>query len=377
MKLDELRQEFPLTEECTFLNHAATSPLPGRTRAAMTRFIETRGFVRQVWEEYETLDQDLRRALSHLINASPEEIALVQNTAEGINIAAHTIPFQPGDNVIFCDMEYPANVYPWMNLERRGVEVRILPNHEGGLAVDDLQEYVDQRTRVVAASSVEFLTGFRNDLQSIGELCKSKGIYFVVDGIQSLGVIPLDVRECHIDMLSCGAPKWLMGPCGIAFFFCRRELIEEMRPAYAGAESVVDFENFRDYDLTFLPDARRFEVGTPNLVGMVGLLASVNLLLEVGIEEIQHWTLHLTDVLIEDLQERGYQIASCLRPEHRSAIVSFPTPDVQADYDKLIANKVIVSLRENYIRVSPHCYNTEEEVLRVGQVLDGIQKPGF
>ena len=124
-------------------------------------------------------------------------------------------------------------------------------------------------------------------------------------------------------------------------------------------------------DLTFLPDAKRFELGTLNLVNMVGLLASVNLLLEVGIEEIRRWTLHLTDVLIDDLQNRGYRIASCLRPEHRSAIVSFSTPDVQADYDKLIANNVIISLRENYIRVSPHCYNTEEEVLRVGQVLDG------
>ena len=371
MKLDELRQEFPLTEELTYLDHAATSPLPTRTRAAMTRFIEARRFVRRVWEEYEPLDQDLRQALGQLVNASPEEIAFVQNTAEGINIAAHAIPFQPGDNVIFCDMEYPANVYPWMNLERHGVEARIVPHREGGLALDDLEAHVDQRTRVVAVSSVEFLSGFRNDLKSIGELCKARGIYFVVDGIQSLGVIPLDVRECQIDMLSCGGPKWLMGPCGLGFLFCRKELIEEMIPPYAGATSVVDFLNFRDYDLTFLPDARRFEVGTSNLVGMVGLLASVNLLLEVGIEEIQRWTRHLTDVLIEDLQERGYQIASCLRPEHRSAIVSFPTPDVQADYERLIANKVIVSLRENYIRVSPHCYNTEEEVLRVGQVLDG------
>lgn len=371
MTLDELRQEFPLTKEFTYLNHAATSPLPGRTRAAMTSFVETRRFVERVWEEYETLDQDLRQALGQLINASAEEIALVQNTAEGINIAAHAIAFQPGDNVIFCDMEYPANVYPWMNLERRGVEARIVPNREGGLALDDLEEYIDQRTRVVAASSVEFITGFRNDLKGIGELCKARGIYFVVDGIQSLGVIPLDVRECHIDMLSCGGPKWLMGPCGQGFLFCRRELIEEMKPAYAGAESVVDFLNFRDYDLTFLPDARRFELGTDNLVGKVGLLASVNLLLEMGIEEIRRWTLHLTDVLIEDLQKRGYQIASCLRPEHRSAIVSFPTPDVETDYEKLTANKVTVSLRENYIRVSPHCYNTEEEVLRVGQVLDG------
>jgi selenocysteine lyase/cysteine desulfurase len=335
----------------------------------MTKFIEMRRFVRRAWEEYETLDQDLRQALGQLINASPEEIALVQNTAEGINIAAHAIPFQPGDNVIFCDMEYPANVYPWMNLERHGVEARIVPNREGGLALDDLEEYVDQRTRAVAASSVEFLTGFRNDIKSIGELCRAKGIYFVVDGIQSLGVIPLDVRECQIDMLSCGGPKWLLGPCGQGFIFCRRELIEEMTPPYAGATSVVDFLNFRDYDLTFLPDARRFELGTPNLVGIVGLLSSVNLLLEVDIEEIQRWTLHLTAVLIDDLQKRGYPIASCLRPEHRSAIVSFPTPDAQADYDKLIAHKVIISLRENYIRVSPHCYNTEEEVLRVGQVL--------
>jgi cysteine desulfurase/selenocysteine lyase len=372
MKLEELRREFPLTEELTYLNHAATSPLPARTRAAMTRFIEARRFVRRAWEEYETLDQDLRQALGQLINASPEEIALVQNTAEGINVAAHALPLQPGDNVIFCDMEYPANVYPWMNLERRGVEARIVPNREGGLALDDLEEYVDQQTRVVAVSSVEFLTGFRNDLQGIGELCKAKGIYFVVDGIQSLGVIPLDVRECQIDLLSCGGPKWLMGPCGQGFFFCRRELIEEMNPPYAGAMSVVDFMNFRDYNLTFLPDAKRFEVGTPNLVGIAGLLASVNLLLEVGIEEICRWTLHLTDVLIEDLQERGYEIASCLRPEHRSAIVSFSTPNVESDYEKLTANKVIVSLRENYIRVSPHGYNTEEEVLRVGQVLDGF-----
>ncbi len=381
MKLEEIRQEFPLTEELTYLDHAATSPLPGRTRAAMTKFIEARRFVRQAWEEYQTLDQDLRQALGQLINASPEEIALVQNTAEGLNIAAQAIPFQPGDNVVFCDMEYPANVYPWMNLERRGVEARIIPHREGGLALDDLEEHLDQRTRVVTASSVEFITGFRNDLKSIGELCRARGIYFVVDGIQSLGVIPLDVRECHIDMLSCGGPKWLMGPCGQGFLFCRRELIEEMKPPYAGATSVVDFLNFRDYDLTFLPDAKRFELGTLNLVNMVGLLASVNLLQEVGIEEIRRWTLHLTDILIEDLQQRGYQIASCLRPEHRSAIVSFTTPDVQADgqtplrlrtgYDKLIAHKVIVSLRESYIRVSPHCYNTEEEVLRVGQVLDG------
>lgn len=135
MKLNELRREFPLTKELTFLDHAATSPLPKRTRAAMARFIEARRFVRQTWEEYETLDQDLRQALGQLINASAQEIAFVHNTAEGTSIAAHAIPLQPGDNVIFSDMEYPANVYPWMNLERRGVEACIIPHREGGLAL--------------------------------------------------------------------------------------------------------------------------------------------------------------------------------------------------------------------------------------------------
>ena len=180
MDLKELRQEFPLTEECTFLDHAATSPLPSRTRAAMTRFIEARRFVRQTLEDYEALDHDLRQALGQLINASPQDIAFVQNTAEGISIAAHAIPFQPGDNVIFCDMEYPANVYPWMNLERGGVEARIVPNREGGLALDDLEASIDQRTKAVAVSSVEFITGFRTDLKGIGELCRARGIYFVV-----------------------------------------------------------------------------------------------------------------------------------------------------------------------------------------------------
>jgi len=200
--------------------------------------------------------------------------------------------------------------------------------------------------------------------------CQKRGAYFVVDGIQSLGVAPLDVRVCQIDFLSCGGPKWLMGPKGQGFLFCRQELLDQLVPPFAGCLSVVGWEDWRDYNLTFRPDASRFELGTRNGVGQVGLLAAVRFLIEIGIPAIERWTLHLTDLLIEDLRRRGYDIASNLEPKRRSAIVSFNVPgDVDETFQRLADAKIIVSQREQYIRVSPHCYNTEEEIARVGEVL--------
>jgi selenocysteine lyase/cysteine desulfurase len=322
---------------------------------------------------YEHLSNDLRAVLAWLINATPEEIAFVQNTGEGLNIIANALPLQEDDNVIFCDMEFPTNVYPWTNLRRKGIEARCIPNDRGGLTVDALEKYADARTRVVAVSSVEFLTGFKSDLQALGTWCKERGVYFVVDAIQSLGAAPLDVRACHVDFVACGGPKWLMGPLGIGFVYCHHRLLNELMPPFAGSLSVVGWKDWRDYDFTFLPDARRFEIGTPNLIGQVGLLASVRLLMDVGIPAIERWTLHLTDLLIEDLQQRGYTIASNPARKRRSAIVSFGVPgDVDEAFQRLSDAKVVVSKREQVIRISPHGYNTGDEIARVGQVLGNV-----
>lgn len=250
------------------------------------------------------------------------------------------------------------------------MEARCIPHDGGGLTLAALEKHADDRTRVVTVSSVEFLTGFRTDLEAIGAWCRERSIYFVVDGIQSVGVVPLDVRACHVDFLSCGGPKWLMGPIGLGFLYCRRELLERLTPPMAGCVSVVGWEDWLDYDLTFLPSAARFELGGPNLVGMMGLLSAVELLLEVGVEAIHARTLHLTDRLIADLERRGYRVVSNLDPARRSAILSFAVPgDPQAAHARLQEAGVAVSLRETYIRVSPHGYNTEEEIDRVGQVL--------
>jgi selenocysteine lyase/cysteine desulfurase len=371
--VETLRAAFPVVKHCTYLNHAAMAPLPGPVRTAMCKYIADRGVTFGREPRYEHVSNDLRAVLAWLINGAPEEIAFVQNTSEGLNIIANALPLHPGDNVIFCDMEFPANVYPWMNLQRRGIEARCISHTGGGLTVEALEKHADEHTRVVAASSVEFLTGFKNDLQALGTWCREHEAYFVVDGIQSLGVAALDVQTCQIDFLACGAPKWLMGPEGQGFIYCRQELLNTLCSPFAGALSVVggnDPRNFRRYNLNPLPDARRFELGTPNVVGHVGLLAAVRFLMEVGIPAIERWTLQLTDLLIEDLQQRGYEIASNLESRHRSAIVSFSVPgDIDEAYRRLADAKVVVSRREQYIRVSPHCYNTAEEIARLGQTL--------
>jgi selenocysteine lyase/cysteine desulfurase len=367
-----LRQLFPVTERWTYLNHAAIAPLSNLVRDAMQTYLAHR----VTWQEpakYEHLADELRKALGQLINAAPYEIAFTQNTSEGLNVVANALPLQAGDNVVLCDMEFPSNVYPWMNLENRGIRTRCIPHDGGGLTVEALDACADAYTRVVAVSSVEFLTGFRSDLAALGAWCREHGAYFVVDGIQSLGVLPMDVRSCQIDFLSCGGPKWLMGPAGLGFIYARRELLHDLRPPFAGCISVAGWEEWRDYDLTFLPDASRFELGCANSIGQVGLLAAVQLLLHVGIEAIERWTLHLTDLLIRDLQQRGYEIASNLAPERRSAIVSFRARDVEQAYGQLTAANVVVSQREDLIRISPHCYNTDEEILRVGQTLRNAQ----
>jgi cysteine desulfurase/selenocysteine lyase len=369
-----LRGLFPVTEHSAYLNHAAIAPLSTVVRDAMETYLADRA----TWQnddKYECVSDDLRASLAQLINSTPEEIAFVQNTSEGLNIIANALPLEAGENVIFCDREFPSNVYPWMNLERRGIEARCIPHDGGGLTIEALNAHADEQSRVVAVSSVEFLDGFRTDLPALGRWCHEHNATFVVDGIQSVGALPMDVQARHIDFMSCGGPKWLMGPAGQGFIYCRRELIDHLQPPFAGCISVAGWEDWRDYDLTFLPSARRFELGCANLVGQVGLLAAVRFLTDVGIEATERWLLHLSDLLIQDLQQRGYEIASNLASEHRSPIVSFSIPgNVDLAYERLAAAGIVISKREQYIRVSPHCYNTEEEILRVGEVLGDAHK---
>lgn len=373
--LSRYRAEFPITEQFAFLSHAAVSPLSRRVTNAVREQIavaETTPPMRFFPELFATLG-DLRQRLATLVNArGPDEIVLMPNTAAGINTAAVSLPLRQGDNVLVLDGDYPANIYPWQQLAYKGVLTKVVPQRAGGLDVAALEARIDRRTRAIALSTVMFSSGFRNDIAAVGKICKERGIFFVVDAIQSLGAFPMDVQADHIDFLAAGSQKWLMSAPGAGFLYVRRELLDELEPgAYVGAGSVVDPFNYLDYNLTFPPSADRFNLGTPNVLGAVALRAAVSLLQEAGVERIAGKIGTLIDALISDLSERGYELAADTAPAHRSGIVVAKVPDADAACKRLDDAGIIATVRGGGLRFAPHFYNTVEEVMRVGEVLEG------
>jgi cysteine desulfurase / selenocysteine lyase len=370
------RPLFPLAERYAYFNHAGVSPVNTRAIAAMQAFNE-----RTAQEpfsdfrgEIEAQLLDLRQRFATMINArSVDEIALMPNTATGINTAALSLPLRPGDNVLVLDGDYPANIYPWMNLAHRGVLTKIVPARDGGLDLDVLQSRIDSHTRVIAMSTVVFATGFRNDIEGVGRICKERGIFLVVDGIQSLGALPFDVQATNVDFLAAGSQKWLMGPIGGGFLYIRRELLDTLVAGpYVGAASVVDPQNFLDYNFTLQPTAERFNLGSSGIVNQLGTRASVGLLQEIGIDQIAERVLMLAGVAIGDLQERGYRISADTSPEHRSGIVIVEVADPIATCARLQAAGIICIPRGKGFRIAPHFYNTEQEIQRIGEVLGNL-----
>jgi selenocysteine lyase/cysteine desulfurase len=366
------RQLFPVAERYAYFNHAGVSPLNTRAAAAIRNFTK-----RTVEEPFDSIRDDmtatlidLRQRIATLINASsPDEIALMSNTALGINTAALSLPLRPGDNVLVLDGDYPANIYPWMNLAHRGVLTKLVPAPGGGLDLDVLASRIDNRTRAIALSTVIFATGFRNDLEAVGRLCKERGIFFVVDCIQSLGALPFDVQAIGADFVACGSQKWLLGPLGSGFLYARRELLDALAPgAYVGTSSVVDPLNFLDYNFTLLPTAERFNIGTTNTISHYGLHASISLIQEIGIEQIGERVLMLAGVAVGALQERGFSV-STPDPRHRSGIVIVEVDDPAGTAARLKAANIITIPRGKGIRIAPHFYNTEEEILRTVELL--------
>ncbi len=372
------RELFPITKTHAFFNHAGVSPLNTRSRDAMNGFNErtTLEPLSAIFAEVGQTMRDLRQRFATLINArSVDEIVLMPNTAAGLNTASLSLPLRPGDNVLLLDGDYPANIYPWLNLARRGVLAKFVPQKDGGLDLNLLESRIDSHTQVIALSTVQFATGFRNDIVAVGKLAKERGLYFVVDGIQSLGALPMDVQAANIDFLACGSQKWLLGPLGGGFLYVRKELLDELVAGpYVGASSVVDAMNYLDYNFTLLPTAERFNIGTQPFPSYIGLHASVSLIQEAGIENVAQRILGLTDTLINDLGERGYRFSATTAPEHRSGIVIFETeqPEQTASY---LAERGVVGIpRGKGVRIAPHFYNTEDEILRVGEVLDAQKK---
>jgi selenocysteine lyase/cysteine desulfurase len=372
---DLRRREFPWTGDVTYLNNAGIGPLPERSRKLLEDFNVKRATPHLLPDrDLQRMLADGRTAVARLLNADPEEIALAPNTSVGLNIAARSLPIGPGDTVLICDREFPANVYPWLVLRDQQVDVEVAATDDNGWPDEAflLERLHDPRVRVLAISFVQFSNGYRADLDGLSRACRANGTYLVVDGIQGVGHCPLDLRDTPVDILACGAQKWLLSPWGAGFVYVRRALIEDLQPPMAGwmaFEGTDDFSHLTEYDTRYRHDARRFEVGTLPFQSMAAMSESVALLLEIGMESIEeHWRA-LRAPLMEAADAGVVTLASPTDGVHESGILCVRTPDVQASYRDLRQAGVVCVQREGSIRLSPHCYNTHQEVERVVDVL--------
>lgn len=367
-----LRIEFPVTREWAYFDHAAVAPLSGRAQQALRVWADDLAVNGEVHERrWVRRIEEVRRLAGQLLGADPGDIAFVKNTSEGIGIVAEGFPWRAGDNVVSPEDEYPANVYPWMNLADRGVELRRVPARAGRVLVDDIREALDERTRLVTLSAVEYSTGFRNDVDAIGELCHARGAYLFVDAIQALGALPLSVRDSPMDFLAADGHKWLLGPEGAALFHVRRELVDLLHPVGVGWNSVVGARDFSRLEFRLKPDAGRWESGTLNVAGITALGASLELLLNIGVPAIAERVFELTDYLCAQAERLGLEVFSSRRPGEKSGIVSllWPHGPLGRVVRRCRAEGVIINQRNGRLRVSPHFYNSVDELDRLLDLL--------
>ena len=369
--LDALRaREFPwaAADNAIFLNHASTGPLPQRTLDATAEFNQLRAALHRLPDtlQFSSLERS-RELIARLIGARVSEIGLATNTSFGINLAAFSLPLSPGDVVLTPDLEFPANIYPWMQASaKRGVEYRRIPAPGGIIDTESVIAALDDpRVRVLSVSWVGFAFGARLDLNVLSTACRERDIYFVVDAIQGLGPLTLDVSTMHIDILACGAQKWLLSPWGSGFVYVREDLMQRLEPhdvSWLGVRGSDDFTRLLDYDLTWRDTARRFEFITLPFQDFVGMNASLELFHELGPREVAAHITCLADQIVQWAEHHGVDLVTPSARDRRGGIIAVRPPDARGASAKLREAGVTHSFREGAIRLSPHAYNTSAEI---------------
>ncbi|MCX6152218.1 MAG: aminotransferase class V-fold PLP-dependent enzyme [Ignavibacteriales bacterium] len=349
------------------MNHAAISPLSSPVVEQINKYLHVRSETDvENFQDYLGLVTETKNRISELINSSSDRIAFVDNTSNGLNILAQGLDWNPGDRILLNDVEFPSNIYPFLNLKQQGVEIDFVKSRDGCVTYEDIESAVTAKTKLISISYVQFLSGYRADLEKIGELCSNKGIIFCVDSIQALGAITLDVKKYKIDFLANGTQKWLMALEGLGFIFITEELQEKITPKYVGWTSVADAWNLLDYKLVLKRNADRFQNGTLSVVGINALNASLKFLQSFGYKNIEETILNNTDYFLSSLLEIG--ITPLLKNAGRnnlSAIVSFKSVKAKDIFDKLLAQNITAAVREGIVRFSPHFYNSKEEIDKV------------
>jgi len=373
MNRNNVRKQFPhLQKGIIYLNHAASGPVSKPVLNVMNEFFRERseGNIDD-YPSFVKITEETKEMLASYINTKKERIAFADNTTSGLNLLAQGLKWKPGDEIILNDIEFPANVYPFLNLEKKGVNIKFVKSHEGILSAEDIIEKMSPKTRLVSVSMVQFLSGYRIDLQKLGQVCKSRDVILSVDGIQGLGALRLDVQECSIDFLSCGTQKWMLGLQGLSFICISKTLQDKIEPVYVGWLGVNDGWNLLDYNLSLKDSAERFQQGSLNSAGIFALNASLKLFRDFGIKEVEDSVLLNTKLIREELKRVGINpYPSEIDEKFYSGIVSFRHKEAYSILEVLKDRKVEIAVREGIVRIAPHFYNDESDI---GRLMEGLK----
>jgi cysteine desulfurase/selenocysteine lyase len=368
--------EFQLDPEIIYLNHAAVAPWPQRTVAAVRAFAEengTRGS--QNYPDWMQTEAELREQLCRLVNArSVDEIALLKSTSEALSVVAWGLPWQAGDNVVISNQEFPSNRVVWESLETLGVETRYADLDADASPEAALIACIDERTRLLSVSSVQYGTGLRLDLTVLGAACRAHGILFCVDAIQSLGAHRLDVQSCQADFIMADGHKWLLGAEGLALFFCRREVMDQLTLRQYGWHMLEHSHDFNSHSREVAHNARRFECGSPNMLGIHALHASLELILATGMQRIEQLVLENTRFMLDFFASRStrYEVITPAAPGRHAGIVTFRPVDESTEplFRLLAQHNIACALRGGGIRFSPHFYTPRKQLFTALSLLD-------
>ncbi|MEE9553888.1 MAG: aminotransferase class V-fold PLP-dependent enzyme [candidate division Zixibacteria bacterium] len=361
------RSNFAIDDGLIYINHASHSPLSVPARAVYDSYLDSwqRTMHKHDVESFRIIE-DVRNKLASMINSESERVGLSAGTSYGFNVIAGGYPWRPGDNVIVSDCEFPAVVYPWLRLKPEGVDIRMAGCINGFIDEDTIISLADNKTRVIAVSWVQFYNGYRVDLEKLGSFCNDNDILLCVDGIQGMGAIPIDVPSLNIDLFTCGGQKWMLGPCGTGFFYLSERAEKIISTPYFGWLSVdwgVDFTDLMRYDLPPRKGPSKYEMMTYPFQDIRAFDASIDLLL--SFDPVDRWEhiISMTDLIIEAVDSLdSFALASSREESRRSGILNFKTDDTERLFESLLEKGFALSFREGGIRVSPHFYNTIDEI---------------
>ena len=374
MNITDVRNNFPyLNNGIIYFNHASTGPISSLVLNRLTELLKEKS--ENIIDDYTSflkVVEETKQILAEMINCNIDRIAFVDNTSNGINILAQSIDWKNGDRILLNDIEFPANVYPFLNLKRLGVEVDFVKSENGIVTADQIIKSIRLETKLVSISFVQFLSGYKADLEKIGNHCRANNIIFCVDGIQGIGAMRIDVRKCKIDFLSCGTQKWLLGLQGLAFIYVDEEFQKKMIPANVGWLSVENAWNLLDYKMDLKTSANVFQSGTLNSFGIYAFNTSLKLFKEFGFNNVETEVLSNTKYFIAKLKSIGLNcILSDCKDSELAGIVTIKPENPEKIFEELSKRKIICSIREGYLRFAPHFYNTHQEI---NKVVEELQK---